>query len=117
MTAEELRDAGIPIDPEDELAMLKAESAIEYISNNTTLTADITDPATIKALPAQAKLFIVKYSALMEAETGVASESLGGMSQSFDTSNRNGLLFDLAESLLGPYMKSQMKFTQATKRW
>lgn len=117
MTAAELKEAGVPIEAEDALTVLKAESAIEYISNNTTLTADITDADTIKALPAQAKLFIVKYCALMNAETGVSSESLGGMSQSFDTSNRDGLLLDLASSLLGPYMKSQMRFTQASRRW
>ena len=115
MTATELKEAGVPIEAEDALTVLKAESVIEYIANNTTL--DVSSEAAIKALPAQAKLFIVKYCALMNAETGVSSESLGGMSQSFDTSNRDGLLLDLASSLLGPYMKSQMHFTQASRRW
>lgn len=117
MTVDELRAAGILVDDTSELAALLAESALDYINENTTLSVNKDSRESLEALPACAKLFIVKYSALMEAETGISSESLGGMSQSFDTTKRDSLLFDLANSLLGKYMKSQMHFVPASRRW
>lgn len=96
---------------------LMVESAIEYITANTMLTVDVNDAESIKALPASAKLFIQKYSEVMSQDRSVTSESIAGMSQSFDTGSRETLLLDLLKSMLGGYMKSQMRFIPAVKRW
>lgn len=117
MTAEDIKNAGIPLINPDDTELLMAQSAIEYIKANTTLEVDADNLESIKALPASAKLFVVKYTELMRAESGISSESLGGMSQSFDTSGRDKQLFTLLNSLLGSYAKSQLRFKAASRRW
>lgn len=109
MTAENIELLGIPISEPDDTICLKVESALDYISAHTTLKIDKADINTITALPACAKLFIVKFTEIMSVGGGVASESLGGMSQSFDTTDKSTLLYSLLQSLLGEYMVSQLK--------
>lgn len=109
MTAEEVKDCGIPIDDVSTSTMLIVESALEYVKANTNLKLDLTDTDSIKALPACVKLFVVKYNELISRETGVTSESIAGMSQSFETSDKNTLLYGLLNSLCGQYMTSQFE--------
>lgn len=113
MTTSDFINAGIAID-DTPIALLYAESAIDWIEKNTTLVVDRTN---LSALPAGAKLFIMRYGDVMRTDTTVTSESLGGMSQSFSTETRNSLLLDLAFDLLSGYMTSQVKFFTAQKRW
>jgi len=113
MTVSDFINAGIAID-DTPTALLYAESAIDWIEQNTTLVVDRTN---LSALPAGAKLFILRYGDVMRTDTTVTSESLGGMSQSFSTETRNSLLLDLAYDLLGAYIKSQVTFTAAQIRW
>lgn len=113
MTASDFINAGIQID-DTATAALYAESALDWIEHNTTLTIDRSN---LEALPAGAKLFILKYGETMSTDVTVASESLGGMSQSFSTEARNNLLYDIALVYLADYMKSQVKFTAAQSRW
>jgi hypothetical protein len=117
MTAEDIKLTGIPIDASDSVTMLMIESAVEYIAANTSLDPDVNDIETIKALPSCAKMFIVKYNEIMSMEGGVTSESLGGMSQSFATTDKDTLLTDLLNTLLGAYMNSQFKAVPAQRRW
>lgn len=117
ITAETLKAAGIPIENEDDKTMLMIESALEYISNNTTLKADVNNVDSLVKLPASAKLFITKYVEIMQRETGVTSESIAGMSQSFDSSSTDTLLFDLLNNLLGKYVSSGFQFIAATRKW
>ena len=112
ITAEQIAEAGIPVGTDDE-TLISVESAVEFIENNTTLKIDMSD---LGSLPAGAKLFIVKYTEIM-SNAGIESESLGGMSQSFDTDSSTSLLWDLLNYLLGKYMKSQVSVVQAGRRW
>lgn len=113
MTASDFINAGIPIQDTNE-ATLYAESALDWMAINTTLQIDRSN---LSALPAGAKLFILKYSGIMNVDSTVTSESLGGMSQSFSTESREALLYDLASELIGSYLKSQVRFTPAQSRW
>ena len=117
MKAEELIAAGIPLSGNDALAVLRAEAALDWIQENTTLSFDKEKVATIEALPACAKLFVVKYSEAFKTREGVASQSIEGMSQSFNATEKSTLIWQLANTLLGKYLKSQVRVTQATRRW
>lgn len=117
VTIEELKGAGIPVDEDDPEALLRAEAAIEYINANTTLHADCDNIDSIKSLPAPARLFILKFGEVMSSYSGVTSESLGGMSQSFGTDRYDDMLLDLLDSLLGAYRKSTAVVLQAKNKW
>ena len=112
LTAEQLKNLNIGIDTEDTIACLQAEAALEWIGNNTTI--DITD---LDNLPAGAKLFISKFCELNNLHSGVSSESIGGLSQSFTSENKAYLIWDLATTLLSSYIKSQIQFIPEQKRW
>lgn len=117
MTAEELIAAGIPLSGSDALTVLKAEAALDWMREFTTLEFDKGNAATISALPSCAKLFIVKYGELLGVKQGVASESIEGLSQSFHEGNQSALIWQLANTLLGPYIKSQVRVFPARRRW
>lgn len=111
MTVTDFVNAGVPIE-DTPVSLLYAESALEWIKEHTTLSVDCLD-----TLPSSAKLFILKYSEIMETNAAVTSESIGGMSQSFSTANKNALVYDTAMELLGPYLKSAVTFVGAQNRW
>lgn len=113
MTADIFVNAGIPI-KDNATALLYAESALDWLKENTTLEINQSD---LTNLPAGAKLFVTKYGEIMSKNAMVTSESIGPMSQSFNSSDKSGTIYDLAYSLLGQYMKSQVTFTAAQKRW
>ncbi len=118
MTAENIKEIGIPCDDISERTCLMVECAIEWLVAHTTLQIDVNDIETLKKLPACAKLFILKYTEISDRDTGVTSESLGGMSQSFDVSNSNqDLIWELAEELLSNYLKSRGAFIPAKRKW
>lgn len=118
MTAEELKEIGIPCDDTSEKTCLMAQCAVEWLSEHTTLSIDTQDVESLKRLPACAKLFIYKYTEVSDRSTGVTSESIGGMSQSFDTSNSGlSMIWDLAEELLSPYLKPRSSFIPAKRKW
>lgn len=111
MTASDFQNAGIPIE-DSPTAVLYAESAVEWLKSNTTLSTD-----NLSELPSGAKVFIIRYIGIMGTDSTVTSESLGGMSQSFSTESKGNLLYDLANELIGGYMASQVKFVAAQSRW
>lgn len=113
MTASDFIDAGITIE-DTNIAVLYAEAALDWIENNTTL---VVERSNLASLPAGAKLFIFEYGRIMKQDKTVASESLGGMSQSFNTESRENMLYDLASEFLGKYMKSQVKVISAKRKW
>lgn len=117
MTAKELISAGIPLTAEDAYTALKAEAALDWMAEHTTLKFDKGNADTIVALPACAKLFVCKYVDILSLKTGVSSQSIEGLSMSFDTTDKTALIWQLANSLLGGYMKSQVSFVQAKRRW
>lgn len=117
MDAGALTAAGIRIAENDAMAVLRAEAALDWMAENTKLQFDKADAASIVALPACAKLFIVKFGEVINQREGVASESIEGLSQSFATTDKSTLIFQLANSLLSAYMKSQVQVFPAKRRW
>lgn len=112
ITLEQFKECDITISE-----VLEGNAALEYIANNTTLTIDINDVNTVKALPFSAKLFVQKYEEVSSASSTVASESIEGLSQSFKTSDKKALIDDLANTYLDEWLKGKIKFYPATRRW
>jgi len=109
-----MADYGLPIDTTDPETALMVETALDWVNSNTTLNID-----RAQELPSNVKLFVVKFCDLMGHTVGVASESLGGMSQSFSVSSGGTglILADLASQLFGSAYKGRNRFVSAVKRW
>lgn len=116
MKAEELIAVGIPIS-NDAMTALRAEAALDWMAGHTTLTFDKSDATSIEALPACAKLFVVKFCEAFKTREGVASQSIEGLSQSFTATGKETLIMALAKSLLSNYLNSQVTVFQAKRRW
>ena len=117
MTEEQVKSLKLGVSPIDDRTILLIESGFEWINHNTSLTIDYNDSEALSALSANIKLFIVKYFDVMAMTAGVTSESIEGLSQSFDTSNKSDLIWQFAQELLGEYITSQFSFTSAKRRW
>lgn len=117
MTAEQAESLNLGIKPINDRALLIIESALEWVKENTTLVFDINSTDDLKGLPSSVKLFITKFFDIQMLSVGVTSESIEGMSQSFDTGDKNTLIWQMAEGLLTSYLKSQIRFVSAKKRW
>lgn len=111
MTVDELSALDLPLDVTDGTTALTVESGLDWIARNTTFEIDLSKP-----LPANVKLFLVKFTETMLQNGTVASESIAGMSQSFSTEGAGFLLRQYASELLGDYYKSAA-FTPAKRRW
>lgn len=103
----------LPLDVSDAETKLMVDAAVQWIRENTTVKIDPDEE-----LPSNAKLFVVKFCDMLSVSGGVASESLGGMSQSFSVSGGTGfLLADLASQLFGADYKGRNRFVSAKSRW
>ena len=111
MTNAELEklNLGLTLDPKTEITL---NAGIEWLAENTTI-----DTANTDKFPSGAKLFLIKFCEIQNMQTGVSSESIEGLSLSFDTGNRSGLIWQLAEELLGSYLKGRVRFVAASRRW
>lgn len=98
---------GLVDTPENQLM---ADAALQWLGDNTTLDMAETD------IPPVAKLFILKYCELMGQTAGVKSESLAGMSHSF-SGDFNVDLWNIAYSMLLPYLKSNANVTPIIRKW
>lgn len=113
MTKEQASNLGLGFTTIDDRTILTIESAIEWINRNTSLNISQND---LDNLSAGVKSFIIKYDEIMNLPVGITSESLGGMSQSFE-SNKSDLLLQYASDYLGDVLMSQMSFVCAKQRW
>ena len=52
----------------------------------------------------------------MGLRPGIASESIGSLSQSFNT-DTSGLIYDVANDIFGDLMKTAVSFVSAGDRW
>lgn len=109
--------AGIPVAVNDSMSALRATAALEWMQENTTLKISLESPETVTALPACAKIFVCKYSEILAAKSGVTSQSIEGLSMSFDTTDKATLIWQTARMLLCGYLKSQVSVVPARKRW
>lgn len=114
--SEDFATIGLPVAETDATTVLTVNSAFDWLKEHTTLEFDIDNLETLSALPSTAKLFVVKYVDVMAMGTGVTSESLGGMSQSFDTALA-GLIWQYARELLSSYLKSDVSVVPAKRKW
>ena len=88
------------------------ESAIVWIKDNTTYNTEK------QPYPSNVELFIQKYTELMRIRPGIASESISGLSHSYNTSEIESTLKQYAKQLIGEqYMKSDVKVIPALDRW
>ncbi len=116
MTQEQINNLKLGIAPINDKTVLTVESALTWVQDNTTLKFDLNNDEDLKALPASVKLFITKYTEVSAAPVGVNSQSIEGLSQSYN-SNKNGVLWDLAEQFLSKWLKSSVSFVPAQKKW
>ena len=112
MTAEQIARLNLGVDTNDARTVLTINAALEWLGENTTI-----DTEDIEHLPSCAKLFMIKYSEISSLQTGVASESIEGLSQSFNQTGAETMIWDAANSLLPGYMKSRVRFVSAKPRW
>ena len=112
MTREQIESLNLGIIPTDPRTEIIINSGIEWIGKNTTI-----DTEDVENFPNGAKLFLLKYFDLQMLNVGVSSESIEGLSQSYNTGDTNALLWQLAEEMLGPYLKGRVHFVQAISRW
>ena len=117
MTTAQIELLHLGIKPIDERATLIIESGLDWVQNNTTLVFDKEKDEDLKALPSCVRLFLVKFFDVQMLSVGITSESIEGLSQSFDTSDKANMIWQFAEELLSPYLKSRVRFVSATKRW
>ena len=117
MKAEEYIAAGIPLSGNDAAATLRVEAALDWLKEYTTLKFDKDDVQSLEALPACAKLFCEQYSDIIQQRAGVASQSIEGLSMSFNTTGKDTMLWQIAHNLLRPYLKSQVRVFPAQRRW
>lgn len=91
-------------------------SAVEWLNSNTTLSLDITAN---KNWQYSVKLFILKFVELMNKSSGVASESIGNLSQSFVTDKELvSQIYELATGLLGrDVIKSTVTVFSGEDNW
>lgn len=117
MTSEQIEMLKLGTDPIDDRTILIVESALEWVQNNTTLEFDMNNDDDLKALPSCVRLFASKFVEVNLVSAGVSSESIEGLSQSFDSSDKSALIWQFAEELLQPYLKSRVRFVHASRNW
>lgn len=96
---------------------LFAKAGLEWLAENTTIPVDLKDPEALTRLPARAQLFIRKFGELMQRSTGVTSQSIEGLSMSFDSSGHEAAIRSLANALLSGDLKTGVRVIPAKRRW
>lgn len=117
MTAEQVKLLGLGIAPIDERVVLVVASGLEWLKANTTIEFDMNNDEDLKGLSNRAKLFLTKFFDVQMMRTGVASQSIEGLSQSFDTSDKNALIWQYARELLSDCLKSQVRAVPTLNKW
>lgn len=117
MTKEQVEKLNLGIEPVDSRTIIMVESAFHWINDNTTLHIDYNSDDVLNSLDGNVKLFIINYIDVMNLRPGISSESIGGMSQSFENTSKSDLLWQCACELFGNFLKSQMSFVPAKSRW
>lgn len=117
MTIEQVDVLRLGIAPIDNRIVLIVESGLEWLKENTTLEFDINNDSELKALPASVRLFLTKFVDVNNLSVGVSSESIENLSQSFTQKSSESLIWQFAEQLLSPYLKSRVRFVAAENRW
>ena len=99
------------LDMKDPKVVLLVEAAMVWIESHTNFIFGAEQP-----VPANVRLFILKFCEVMECTPGVASESIAGISQSFFEGGNGQVLKEYAAELLSEWYKNGA-FLPAKKRW
>ena len=116
MTLEELQQLELPIKANSK-TLLYINSALEWLEEHTTIEFDKDSIESVQALPASAKLFLVKATEFLTRNDDVTSESIAGMSKSYGGKSADTLLLNSAKQLLRKYLKPNVKYHPCKKRW
>ena len=117
MTTQQIELLRLGIAPIDDRVVLIIESGLDWVKDNTTLKFDVNNDEELKALPSCVRLFLTKFFDVQMLSVGVTSESIEGMSQSFDTSDKSAMIWQFANELLKPYLKCGINFIPAQRKW
>lgn len=117
MTTNQIELLRLGISPIDDRTVLNVEAGLEWVKDHTTLEFDMEKDEDLKALPSAVRLFLVKYDEYQALRSGVSSESIEGLSQSFNTGDMAAAIWQLAEEFLEPYLNSPVKFVAAKRRY
>lgn len=117
MTKEQIELLRLGIAPIDDRVTLIVESGLEWVKANTTLEFDMGNDEELKALPSCVRLFLVKFFDVNMLSAGIASESIEGLSQSYESGDKSAMIWQFAEELLSPYLKSRIRFIAAERKW
>lgn len=91
-------------------------AGLEWLSSNTDLQTDTEDA--VLALPASAWAFLWKYVSLIgQSGRVIASESIGGLSRSYQSEDLTAALGKLAEQLLPGHFKGGVRSVSDYSRW
>ena len=112
ITAEQFKEIEISVK-----SNIIGNAALEWLKKNTTLEINMDDVKSVEALPFAAKLFISKYSEIMGSPSVVSSQSIEGLSQSFNQTDKGTLIWQVAEELLSDYLVGRVRFVAATSKW
>lgn len=116
MTKQQIELLRLGITPIDDRVILTIESGLEWLLDNTTLEFDMNSDEDLKALPSKVRLFLVAFNDIQNMGF-VASESIEGLSQSFRTESSDTLVWQKAEELISPLLKSRVRFVTAKRKW
>lgn len=115
LTQEQINSLDIGVSA-DVRGILRVESALKWVETKTIYEVDYNN---LKNLPSEVLLFVAEYCDLLAQSRGVSSESIDGLSQSFDTSkNLETKIYELAYALLGAdTIKSTVTVFSGEDRW
>ena len=116
MTNEHIEALDLGISPIDSRTILIIETGLDWVRKNTSIVFDKNSIEELKALPPCVRLFLVKYFDIQTLPVGISSESISGMSQSFNA-DKSTLIWESAKEILSDYLKSCVRFVTAKKRW
>lgn len=112
MTKQEIENLNLGISPIDSKAELIINAGVEWLADNTTI-----DTTAFNDFPSSVKLFLVKFYEIQKTPTGVTSESIEGLSHSFSSADKNDLIMQFADELLGKYLVGKVRFVNASPKW
>lgn len=117
MTTQQIELLHLGIAPIGDRETLIIESGLDWVKQNTTLEFDMNKDEDLAALPSAVKLFLVKFFDVQMLSVGVSSQSIEGLSVSYDTSDKSAMIWQFATELLSPYLKSGISFIPSQRRW
>lgn len=116
ITPDFVKNLKLGIEPITDKTCIFVESSLNWVLKNTRIRFDIKSDEDMENLGANVRLFVIKYVEIMSLRAGISSESISGLSQSFNT-DTNGLIYDIAYEIFGDLMKTTVSFVSAGDRW